>query len=215
MGDDIFLAPEITMREEPGHINFNLGGGVAVEIDDDEPIAIGGATRDGLPFGTSEIPPEISITKVNKSQQQQPGYGSNAFNVATTIDNSRNASPFLKVRSDLGMPTNIRPLGFTATRPVRPPPLLKVGGLPPMPRLKFGGPTRPVRSTNPLAGMINMMPPGPTVARLPPPPPMPPLPPLHSSTPSHLSATQTASWSLKYKGWMNELEMRFMGLAYT
>ena len=34
MGDEIFLAPEITMQEEPGEIIIN-GGAVSVEIDDD------------------------------------------------------------------------------------------------------------------------------------------------------------------------------------
>ena len=191
MGDDIFLAPEITMREEPGHIRVNQGGGVAVEIDDDEPVAIGGATRGGLPFGAGEIPPEISITKVHKSHEQQLGYGRNTYNMTASPDQSRNSSPFLKVRSDLGMPTNIRPLGFTGVRPIRPPPLLRVGGLPPMPRLKFGGPSRPVRSTNPLAGMINMIPPGPVVARLPP-PPIPPLPPLPNGRDSIITSSRRA-----------------------
>ena len=65
MGDDIFLAPEITMREEPGQIRVNQGGGVAVEIDDDEP-QFGGASNDELPFGAGEIPPEISKTMYHK-----------------------------------------------------------------------------------------------------------------------------------------------------
>ena len=168
MGDDIFLAPEITMREEPGQIRVNQGGGVAVEIDDDEP-QFGGAYNDELPFGAGEIPPEISITKVSKSFQQFTHNGNITNSIMRQQNQPRNNSPFLKVRNDLGMPSNIRPLGVSGPRPVRPPPLLRVGGLPPMPRLKFGGPTRPARSTNPLAGMINMMPPGShNVARLPP-----------------------------------------------
>ena len=175
MGDDIFLAPEITMREEPGQIRVNQGGGVAVEIDDDEPL-FGGSNNDALPFGAGEIPPEISITKVSKSLQQFTANGNSTHSATREHNQSRTQSPFLKVRNDLGMPSNIRPLGDTAPRSVRPPPLLRVGGLPPMPRLKFGGPTRQIRSTNPLAGMINMMPLGsPAVTRLPPPIPFLPM----------------------------------------
>ena len=174
MGDDIFLAPEITMTEEPGQIRLNQDGNLAVEIDDEEPQFGSAANPDGLPFGAGEIPPEISITKVSKSSQQGGAVNGNGMN-SMANEQSRNASPYLKVRSDLGMPSNIRPLGDAAVRPTRPPPLLRVGGLPPMPRLRFGGPTRPVRSTNPLAGMINMMPPGSqNVPRLP--PPIPPVP---------------------------------------
>ena len=175
MGDDIFLAPEITMTEEPGQIRINQGGNVAVEIDDEEPQFGSVVTTDGLPFGAGEIPPEISITKVSKSSQQGAVNGNGINSFANEQNQSKNVSPYLKVRSDLGMPSNIRPLGDAASRPTRPPPLLRVGGLPPMPRLRFGGPTRPVRSTNPLAGMINMMPPGSqNVPRLP--APIPPIP---------------------------------------
>ena len=167
MGDDIFLAPEITMTEEPGQLRIDQGGNVALEIDDEEPQY--GAANDGLPFGAGEIPPEISITKVSKSSQQGMINGNGIDSLAREQNQAKNSSPYLKVRSDLGMPSNIRPLGDVASRPTRPPPLLRVGGLPPMPRLRFGGPTRPVRSTNPLAGMINMMPPGnQNVPRLPP-----------------------------------------------
>ena len=165
MGDDIFLAPEITMREEPGQIRVIQGGGVAVEIDDEEPQF--GRANDILPFGTAEIPPEISITKVSKSFPHLPPNGNVIHSSMGGHNHAKNQSPFLKVRSDLGMPSNIRPLGDTAPRSIRPPPLLRVGNLPPMPRLKFGGPPRPVRSTNPLAGMINMMPPGSSPGRLP------------------------------------------------
>ena len=174
MGDDIFLAPEITMREEPGQIRVDQAGGVAVEIDDEEPILFGDTNNHGLPFGASEIPPEISITKVSKSYQPFPENGNST--TYTGGNQSTNHTPFLKVRSDLGMPSNIRPLGMTAPRSARPPPLLRVGGLPPMPRLKFGGPSRPVRSTNPLAGMINMMPPGNSMVSRRPPPHVPPIP---------------------------------------
>ena len=181
MGDDIFLAPEITMTEEPGQIRVNQGGSVAVEIDDDEPQFVSGVNNEGLPFGAGEIPPEISITKVSKSSQQGIVNGSNVNSLAREQTQATNASPYLKVRSDLGMPSNIRPLGDASSRPTRPPPLLRVGGLPPMPRLRFGGPTRPVRSTNPLAGMINMMPPGSqNVPRLPPPIPQVPFHPMSS-----------------------------------
>ena len=130
MGDDIFLAPEITMREEPGQIRVIQGGGVAVEIDDEEPQF--GRANDILPFGTAEIPPEISITKVSKSFPHLPPNGNVIDSYVGGHNHAKNQSPFLKVRSDLGMPSNIRPLGDAAPRSIRPPPLLRVGNLPPM-----------------------------------------------------------------------------------
>ena len=147
MGDDLFLAPEITMHEEPGEIRIHQSGGVAVEIDDDEqPIHT--QQQAAYPFGPDGIPPEISITKVKRSMPPLPK------------GPQSNGNSFLKVRNDLG--SGMPPRGQQSSRP---PPLLRIGaqgGLPPMPRLKFGGPVRPVRSmqprtTNPLAGMLNMM----------------------------------------------------------
>lgn len=147
------LAPEITMREEPGEIRIHQHSGeVAVEIDDEEPPTMG--QQQHLGYGSGGIPPEISITRVNKQPSSMMHHHQNR--------------PFLKVRNDLsaGGPPGLRPVQ------VRPPPLLRAGGprpsLPPLPRLRFGGPSRhssqmPARiqqqQQNPLVGMFNMMPP--------------------------------------------------------
>ena len=61
MGDELFLSPEITMHEEPGHITINNMDEVSVEIDDEEPAVPDPAS---FPFANGDIPPEISITKV-------------------------------------------------------------------------------------------------------------------------------------------------------
>ena len=169
MGEELgLLAPEITMHEEPGHITIDQGE-VSVEIDDDEhhhfmqqQLQMHHQQRQqpkvgAFPFPNGGIPPEISITKVNHGNRGQ-------------------MRPSLKVRSDL------RP------RQSHPPPLIRASsgasGLPPMPRLRFGGGPRVQRpavpGTNPLAGMINMqrmmfpqgMPEAPPPQR--PPPRMPP-----------------------------------------
>ena len=81
--------------------------------------------------------------------------------VRPSLDGPR---PFLKVRGDLGMPPGLRPvqLGFQA----RPPPLIRINHDMPMPRLTFGGPTRPmgpilqrpVGTPGNLSGVVNIIP---------------------------------------------------------
>jgi hypothetical protein len=149
MGDELFLAPEITMHEEPGQITINQGQ-VSVEIDDDEP-----EQSPQFPFANGDIPPEISITKVTGSSRAQ---------LTNNVSTGGGPRPLLKVRSDLGAPVGGQqwPPQQRLQRPVqvRPPPLVRGGNvLPPMPRLKFGGPSRPshYRSSSPLVGMMNMM----------------------------------------------------------
>ena len=179
---DVFLAPEITMQE----------GGAAIDYEDDEDIieeeedevtayasnngaAAAGYNVFGLPG--SELPPEISITKVDRSKQQaasaggprrppiipKAANGRSSGGMAAT-NGGAGGGNFLKVRNDLGraLPPQAsvagpRMPGFNGG--TLPPPLLKIGGqrgLPPMPKLKFGGPARPVRmpprAPNPLAG---------------------------------------------------------------
>lgn len=136
------------MHEEPGEIRFNQGSGeVAVEIDDEEPPS------------AYDIPAEISITRVNKTM---------------AVPNA--PKPFLKVRSDLSRfppPHGHPPMMPNQTaRHTGPPPLIRAGSLPPMPRLRLGGARPPMsrmnvptshhvgpNAHNPLASMFNMIPP--------------------------------------------------------
>jgi hypothetical protein len=109
MAEELLLAPEITMHEEPGEIRIvDVRGGVSMEIDDDEP--------------DYDIPPEISITRVTKPVHRQP----------------QQQHSFLQVRNDLRtMRPAVRPpplLRIGAPRPGLPSmPRLRFGGplLPP------------------------------------------------------------------------------------
>ena len=151
MGDDLFLSPEITMHEEAGEVIIpGLPTGQQIQdeydgqVDDDD-----GAPS--MPFANGGIPAEISITKVTGTNR-------------ATLSNK----PMLKVRSDLGANGGMRHLPgmngaslpqrpmSTRPPPARPPPLVR-GGLPPMPRLRMGGPRPPSQQNNPLMGMMNMM----------------------------------------------------------
>ena len=151
MGDELFLSPEITVHEEPGHITINNMDEVSVEIDDEEPLM---ADPHAFPFANGDIPPEISITKVqNKNRMGQPRGGGGA-----------GPRPMLKVRNDLGFPPGAMAhsamMQQQQQQQFRPPPLMKrgvaPGGLPPMPKLRFGGPRVQRPPSNPMQGMMNM-----------------------------------------------------------
>ena len=160
MGDELFLAPEITMHEEPGEITINPGG---VSVTNDGPS--------DFPFANGGLSSEISITKVTGSSKAQ------LTNNGGPSHPGRHAPP-----ASQGWPGQQR-----HQRPVqvRPPPLIRGGALPPMPRLKQMGPARHPMSQqrhphhplqgppgNPLVGMMNMMPrPGQMSNRAPLPPP--------------------------------------------
>ena len=168
MGDDLFLAPEITMHEEPGEITINPGG---VSVTNDGPS--------DFPFANGGLSSEISITKVTGSSKAQLTNNGGHSQPRHAPPPASQAWP--------GQQRHQRPVQ------VRPPPLIRGGALPPMPRLKFGGPARhpmpphpprqqqqhhslhgppPPGAGNPLVGMMNMMPrPGQLSNRTPLPPP--------------------------------------------
>lgn len=137
MGDDLFLSPEITMHEEAGEViipGHPTGHQFQEEYEAEN--------APSMPFANGGIPPEISITKVTGTNR-------------ATLSNK----PMLKVRSDLGANGGVpASLNGPPPRPMqnRPPPLVR-GGLPPMPRLRMGGPRHPNQPSNPLMGMMNMM----------------------------------------------------------